>query len=359
MATLLSSTPRASATGTAVVAAVHQAKDHLVVQPRPDALGVAQVALFPVLAACGVDVFDLDALRGTLDGARLHYRARVAETGVQITVQGVGEPLPRGIMPDHPWRVHLNGGEWSLGLPAEPPYGFSLYDEIFPRLALTLFGVSGPDAGRRGDEARRMLQEAWLGDALARLSSAIGRDALRAALGGGEPDVPALLALLREHRLVRDGRAIDEEALRSAARVTLRATELGVVRPAAPLSAITQEDLERHAGEVAALRGRLRASFDGRALSVTSRSGLYYVLAALALQHGREDTIPSEDLVVAPDRPPPGERVRPLGRPGWFLRLERDREDLEEATAGLVEALGLGRRLRAEQRGHSYAAVRR
>lgn len=349
----------ASDVGSTVVAAVRRARDRLVVQPRPDALGVAQVVVLPLLAACGVEVDDLDAVRGAIDGPQLCYRVRVADSLVSVTVDGVGQPLARSAGAAHPWQLRGNGGEWSLALPDETPYGVSLYDEGFGLVWVTLFGASGPDAERRGQEARRVLQEAWLADALARLAGALGPDRVRRVLRGGEPDVAELLALLREHRFLRDRRALDEHALRAAVARTLRVPDLGAVRAADPLRPVAATDLTRHAEEVAGLHGHLRVRLDERTLPVTSRAALYYVLASVAVERDRADAVPGRDLVRPPGRPAPDDRVRPLGAPGWFLRLDGDRAGMEAATADLMAALGLTRRLRAEQRGRAYPAPRR
>lgn len=344
--------------GDSLMATVARVKERLVVQPRPDALGVAQVALLPLLRACGMDVFDLATLRGTRDGERLLYRVQLDGEWAVAEVHAVGVPLTRGLGQgdgvDGAFSIRTNGGDWQLLARREEAYSFSLYDDVFPSVVARLFQTGGPDAARRLELARVVLQQEWLADKLARLAQDVGLDALRRTVGGEEVDVAAATALLREHRLLSDRRLVDERALRRAVALTLHATELGLVRQADAFAEISLDDLLLHAEEVANLKGRLRARFDGVLLPVTSRSALYFVLAATAVQFGREDAIPAEDLVVPPARVPPGLRARPLGRPGWYLRLTRDSQGLADATGALLDQLGLRHRLDASQRGHPY-----
>ncbi len=342
-------------------AAVARVKERLVVQPRPDALGVAQVALLPLLDACGVDVFDLGMLRGTTDGDRMLYRVQSADAWAVAAVHAVGVPLTRGIGRgegvDGAFTVRTNGGDWQLLVRGEEAYGFSLYDDIFPSVLARLFQVGGPDVGRRVELARTLLQQEWLADKLARLSREIGLEEVRRVLGSAEVRPEKVLELLRAHHLLREHRAVDERAVHRAVGLTLHATELGVVREADALATVGLDDLLVHAEAVSNLRGRLRVAFDGVALPITSRSALYYVLAAVAVQYGREDAVPAEDLIAPPARVPAGVRARPLGRPGWSLLLKRDSAGLAEVTGALLDYLGLRHRLRALHRGDPYPAA--
>ncbi len=341
-----------------LVATVARVKQRLVVQPRPDALGVSQVALLPLLRACGVDVFDLGTLRGTTDGERMLYRIQLDGEWAVVTVHAVGVPLTRGVgqdgSVDGAFSLRTNGGDWQLLTRGEEPYGFSLYDDVFPSVLARLFQIGGPDVARRLELTLSLLQQEWLADKLARLSRDVGVEELRRLLGGAEVQPDRVLDLLKEHRLIRDRQHIDERAVRRAVAVTLKATELGLVREADTLATITLDDLLLHAEGVANLRGRLQATFDGVALPVTSRTALYFVLAAVAVQYGRDDAIPAEDLVAPPERVPAGVRARPLGRPGWYLLLTRGSASLAEATAALLDELGLRHRLQATQRGTPY-----
>ncbi len=351
----------AGSSGGSLLATVARVKERLVVQPRPDALGVAQVALLPLLDACGVDVFDLATLRGTSDGDRMLYRVQSGDAWAVAAVHAVGVSLTRGVGPgegvDGAFTIRTNGGDWQLLMRDEEAYGFSLYDDIFPSVLARLFQVGGPDVGRRVELARSLLQQEWLADKLARLSSKIGLEELRRVLGGPEVEPDKVLELLRAHHLLRVRRAVDDRAVRRAVSVTLHATELGMVRDADALATVSLDDLLLHAESVANLRGRLRAEFDGVALPITSRSALYFVLAAVAVQYAREDAVPPEDLIAPPTRVPAGVRARPLGRPGWSLLLTRDSAGLTEVTAALLDHLGLRHRLQATHRGRPYPST--
>ncbi len=287
--------------GDNVATVAARARERLIVRPRPDALGVALVAVLPLLQACGLDVFDLGVLRGAVDGSALRFVARIGrDEAATVLVHAVGTPLQRrlerALPADSGFELRTNGPDWELSSHSEEPYPFSLYDDVFPSVLACLFQPGGPDAERRAALAR----------ALARTAR------------NGEPGAPP--------------------------------------RGAGP-SMISARDLALNAGMVANLRGRLRAEFDGAPLPVTSRTALYYVLAATAVQYGREDAVPAEDLVVPPARVGAGLRARPLGRPGWYLLLTREGESLEEATAALLESLGLRRRLQATHRGRAYPST--
>ncbi|MEJ2667121.1 MAG: hypothetical protein P8Z81_08495 [Deinococcales bacterium] len=337
-------------------------KERLVVQPRPDALGVATVAFMPLLQACGLDVFDLNELRGTTDGTRMLFRVRLDSATAVAQVHAVGTALPRGPTDDEgvdgAFTVRTNGADWQLLIRAEDPYPFSLYDDLFTSILARLFQTGGPDAARRIELARVLLQQEWLAGKLARLAKEIGVDELRRVLGGGEADSERVITLLRERRLLRERHSIDDRAVRQAMLVTLRATEARP-RQATGAASITLDDILRHAEAVANLRGRLHASFDGVALPITSRNGLYVVLAALAVQVECADAVPSDDLIVPPALVPPGVRARSLGEPGWHLLLTREKAGLADAIATLIAALGLQGRLEASQSGRPYPDAER
>lgn len=343
--------------GAGLGATIARVKDRLVVQPRPDALGVAIVAFLPLMQACGLDVFDQNDLRGTTDGSRMLFRVRLADASAVAEVHAVGISLARppgeDDVTDGAFTVRTNGADWQLLVRGEDPYPFSLYDDAFPSVVARLFQSGGPDAERRVVLARALLQQDWLAGKLARLSQDVGVDELRRLLGGPEAQAERVLDVLRERHLLRERRSLDPQAVRRAIQVTLKATEAGPSSSAAA-GAITLDDLLRHAEAVANLRGRLRVRFDGVTLPVTSRNGLYLVLAALAVQLGREEAVPSDDLVTPPARVPPGVRARPLGPPGWHLLLMRDKPELAQAVAVLIEALGLDGRLEAHQAGQPY-----
>ncbi|MEX2534238.1 MAG: hypothetical protein WD273_01445 [Trueperaceae bacterium] len=133
-----------------------------------------------------------------------------------------------------------------------------------------------------------------------------------------------------------------------------RTGEQGEFTSAAPLERITLEEVRHFAAQVRHLRGKLQAWFEGQPVEVTSRSAFYYVLAELALRHGREDAIPGEDLLLPSDEPPQDRRVQPLGRSGRRLLVDHDALTVEGRTLILLEALGLGDLFTATQRGKPY-----
>jgi len=343
--------------GAGLASTVARVKERLVVQPRPDALGVAIVAFLPLMQACGLDIFDQNDLRGTVVDSRALFRIRLEDASAVAEVHAVGTSLARAPgeedAVDGAFTVRTNGTDWQLLPRGEEPYPFSLYDDVFPGVVARLFQAGGPDAARRVSLARALLQQDWLAGKLARLSQDVGVDELRRLLGGPDARPEKVLDVLRERRLLRERRDLDPRAVRRAILVTLKATEAGTARPTGA-DAIAVDDLLPHAETVANLRGRLRTRFDGVTLPVTSRNGLYLVLAALAVRLGREDAIPSDDLVRPPGRVPPGVRARPLGPPGWQLLLMREKPELAEAVAGLIGALGLEERLEALQAGQPY-----
>ncbi len=343
--------------GAGLAPTIARVKERLVVQPRPDALGVATVAFLPLMLACGFDVFDLAQLRGTTDGSRMLFRVRLDGSTAVAEVHAVGTPLSRGDRQDDEadgaFTLRTNGADWQLLVHGEDPYPFSLYDDIFPSVLARLFQVGGPDAARRVELARGLLQQEWLAGKLARLSRELGVDELRRLLGGPGHDPQRLLTVMRERRLLGERRTVDDRALQRAIAVTLQATEAGSGARVGT-EALALDDLLRHAEAVANLRGRLRTRFDGVTLPVTSRNGLYLVLAAVAIQTGHQDAVPSDDLIVPPARVPSGVRARPLGPSGWFLLLTREKRALAVAVATLIEALALQGRLEAWQAGHPY-----
>lgn len=337
---------------------------HLVVQPAPDALGVAQAALLPLLWASGQPAFDLRVLRaeGLPSSQHLRYRLHVAGDRVPIDVWAVSEPLdgPRARATElggAPWGLRLNGMQWALveaGAEDEPA-DFSLFDDAFPTLLHTLVGRGEAGSRARLAAARELLRARRVAARLERLIGELGLDVVRAAAGGPE-EAEAVAELLVRHGLLaeEDLAGLPPEAFRAALAQHLRATEMGLVRAAPPLAHVTLEDVRRHAAKVDTLRGGLTVRFDGEEVTVYSRSGYYFVLAALALQFGREDAIPARDLVRPPEAPPEGRRSRPLGRAGWHLLLDGDLASMEAAVAGLLERLRLDERFGAEQHGQPY-----
>ena len=143
--------------GAGLAPTIARVKERLVTQPRPDALGVALVAFLPLMQACGLDVFDLNDLRGTTDGARMLFRVRLEGASAVAEVHAVGASLARSPgeddVIDGAFTVRTNGADWQLLLRGEDPYPFSLYDDAFPSVVARLFQIGGPEPQRRASLA--------------------------------------------------------------------------------------------------------------------------------------------------------------------------------------------------------------
>lgn len=272
-------------------AALQRAREALLVKPRPLAPDVAQGVLFPLLQALGVDIFDLRTLR--------------------LAAPAEGERASYLLLrPGDRCRIEvLSAGQRLPALTAPS-------DEVDWSLCSN---------GRQ-----------W------RAQTGNGSDGFEFELLD-QGFAQALAALL-------------EPTGDPAARLD-RAAELLEAEGAgnfSPFERISLAEVRRHAEQVRHLHGKLEARFEGELVEVTSRSAFYYVLAALALSHGREDAIPPDDLVRPPDEPPDLSRARPLGRPGWHLLLDLDPAEIEERTRSLLAALGLQDTFAAALRGAPY-----
>jgi hypothetical protein len=278
-----------------VAAALQRARRALVARPRPHALDLSQGAVMPVLHALGVDIFDLEIFRlaGEPELARAVYRLQC---------------------PGGPVRIEVGSAE--SGPPSE--------NATADRHTLSLISNGRNWRARTGDRSRAIdldLFDEFFAEALNVLLSAEG-DA------GARFDRAA-------------------ELLRSRDRG-------GNDRP--PLERITLAEVREYAEQVRHLRGKLEARFAGEPIEMSSRSAFYFVLAALALHHGRADAIPADDLVRPPDEPPASRRSRELGRPGWHLLLDHQPEALEERTRVLLDALQLRNMFSVTKRGEPYPA---
>ena len=277
-----------------LAAALQHARSALVVRPPASAFDVAQGVLLPLLSSLGVDVFDLERLR-MAEGAgstRVEFLLQ-GEPRLRFVIMPVQASLPPA---DDAAVVVTNGKRWRLGDAGE----FDLNDE--------------------------------------ELANRLGR-----LLAGEEPDLSTAVTN-------RDSGAGHDTGEKSPPRQA-RPPEFA---PAGPLERITLEEIRGYAGAVRNMRGKLQVWFEGEPVDITSRSAFYYVLAELALRHGREDAIPGDDLVVPPDEAPAHRRARPLARPGWQLLVDHEPDVVEERTLELIEALGLQRQFNATQRGQPY-----
>jgi hypothetical protein len=274
-----------------VAAALQRARRALVARPRPSALDLALAAVLPILHSLGVDIFDLKVLRLA------------------------GDPAPERAV----YRLQTAGEEARLEV---------LTGEIEPGSGGNEAGWSAWSLASNG--------RSWL----ARTSD--GSRSLELDLYH-EPFAEALNALLSG----------DEAAARFDRAAELLGGDRDITRSTG-FERITFAEVQAHAEQVRHLKGKLDARFDGKHVDMTSRSAFYFVLAALALHHGRADAIPADDLVRPPDEPPASRRARSLGRPGWHLLLDHDPEAIEERTRALLDALHLRGLFTVTQRGEPY-----
>jgi hypothetical protein len=249
----------------------------------------------PVLHALGVDVFDLGVLRPASEPRpeRAVYRLHRQGEVVRIEVSA-GDPAPPVDEPADDEQVWSLASNGRKWRASTPDGSRSLELDLFDENFARALDVL------LGDE----------GDTAARFDRA---EELQRASGRGSDDLP-------------------------------------------PLERITLAEVREYAEQVRHLHGKLEAQFDGQPIEMTSRSAFYFVLAALALRHGRADAIPADDLVRPPDEPPASRRSRELGRPGWHLLLDHNPAALEERTCLLLDALQLRTMFTVTKRGEPYPA---
>jgi hypothetical protein len=277
-----------------VAVALQRARKALVARPRPHALDLYQGAVMPVLHALGVDVYDLGVLRLASEPRPelAVYRLHCRDEVVRIEVS-TAEAVP-------PSKTAADGQGWTIASNGRS-WRARTFDES-RALDLDLFDENFAKA------LNLLLSEE--GAAAARFDRA--GELLRSSVPGGD-DPP-------------------------------------------PLERITLSEVREYAEQVRHLHGKLEARFDGQPIEMTSRSAFYFVLAALALRHGRADAIPADDLVRPPDEPPALRRSRELGRPGWHLLLDHHPAALEERTCTLLDALRLRDLFTVTKRGEPYPA---
>lgn len=320
--------------------ALQRARRALVVRPAPGAFELARGGLFPLLTSLGVDVFDLERLRLSNRGSvgRVNFSLRLASElhSIEITALSDTPPLPEleaeGIL-----AISTNLREWR-GLLAGTSHilEFELFDDGFAEALQALFDAA-EDPESRLRRAQEVLRQARLME---------------------PPAVPAAGQAYSSSTPERIGTsAPDPESGFEVGRATREASAGGGGEaPKHPLQPIDLPEVRQHSLPVRNLHGKLEVWFDGQPIEVTSRSGFYYLLAALALDNGREDAIPGADLVRPPDRPPEESRIRPLGHPGWHLLLDQEPDVIEQRTSLLLDRLHLRSRFSATQRGKPYPA---
>lgn len=304
-----------------MAAALQKARATLLVKPRPLAADIAQGALLPLLHALGVDIFDLRTLRlegrvkGTVKGT---VESGAAKDAVEGPVEGE-RVVYRMLLPGDSCRIEVLAADGRM-----PPLAPAADTAFGDNVDWVLFSN-----GRQ-----------W------RAQTADGRVQLEFELL--HPGFGNTMAALLE-----PGNSPEARIGRAAERLH---TETG--EAVSPFERISLAEVKSHAEQVRHLHGKLETRFGGEAVDVTSRSAFYYVLAALALAHGREDAIPGDDLVRPPDEPPDVSRSRALGRPGWHLLLDLEPSEIEERIRTLLDALGLNDVFTAALRGARYPSRR-
>jgi hypothetical protein len=353
--------------GVNLSAATQAVKRYLVMQPKLDALATAHASLYPLLQASGQDVWNPQLLRhdGLPSSNSVRYRLSVHQAPVTIDVWAVGENLQRSpardILPQSPHcGIRTNGSDWQIidfTSGTFTPLEANLYDEDFPLAFHLLFApLEHATLLQRLNEVRKLLGAKLVRRKLEALIAKLGVERVRQEADGSSE---SLERLMREHDLLAPQEQVDLNAtsLQEVIELNLKATQLGFVRAAPPLVGIALEDVKRHSQTVKNFKGQLEVTFDGRPVEIRSRSGYYYVLAALAVQYGRADAVPVDLLVRPPHEPPACQPHRPLGKPGWYLLLPDDLTLLEQAVQAMLDNLNLAHRFKALQRGQAFPAA--
>lgn len=351
---------------TAITAAIRR---YLVVQPRPHAADTAKAAFFPWLYVLGHDLWHPQTLRQA-DSSTMprhnfcRYHLEHDNQSITVDVWGVGESLSRSPARDiHPrlhdesdWALRTNGSDWQFsyldGAANPQRYSFSLFDENFQEVMYYLLDPNISERDARVDLVLQALSQGMLRRAMNQLIEQEGKDILR------DKNPAAIRELLQQKNVLERHMVslISSEQIKMIRDFELSATNLGFIRTAQPLSAINLEDIQHHARMVNKLRGNLQATFDEHPIDISSRTGFYYILAAIAVQFRRQDAIPVADLIRPPDTPPDSNRVRPLGKPGWYLNLNASAEELDESVSTLLDMLNLRHRFKASNRGEPFPA---
>jgi hypothetical protein len=292
----------------------------------------------------------------------VRYKLNFNDAFIIFDIWEVGKSLDRSpardMFPDSPvWGIRSNGSEWQLfDFTKGDPYfiSLSLFEENAPKVFNALLTTrKNYDLATRLTRAQSLLSAQVMSEKLVALIKEIGLDEVREQIDG---DPHKLVSLMEDKGLIspEENVLLDNNEVRKILDYQLNATELGLVRSAPQMGHITLEDVQRHSQSVRNLKGHLKAQFDGQTVEIYSRSAFYYVLAALAIQYGREDLIPVAHLIRPPEQPPSSGRSRPLGKPGWFLSFEQDADTIEMAVSALIHGLNLGNRFTGSQRGQSF-----
>ena len=332
---------------------VQNIKDYLIVQPRPDATAVAKASLFPLLYSLEQDVWSPSCLRQVeAHDKYLRYHLDLNGDKVSIDVWGVGQDLKRPpvrkILPEGgPWGVRTNGSDWQLiifndSALEEDVFDFSLYGDVFREVIFQLFSPRQDSLERRVMLGKSLLLEDILRKQLYRLVNTFGMEKITSK------NLEGILQMFQEAGLLNDKEQeiFRTESMQKALENYIEAINQGYIRIMKPLSDITVEDVKYHCKVIQNLKGGLKAYFDDTLLEVSSRSGFYYILSAIAVQFGRSDVIPPEDLIRPPEELPEEERSRPLGRQGWYLAFNNP-DGVEDYIVNLLNKLNLNHRFKA------------
>ncbi len=332
---------------------VQNIKDYLIVQPRPDAAAVAKASLLPLLYSLEQDVWSPSCLRQVETHDRyLRYHLNLNGDNISIDVWGVGQdlkrPPTRKILPEGgSWGVRTNGSDWQLiifndSTSEEDIFDFSLYGDVFREVIFQLFSPQQDSLERRVMLGKSLLLEDVLRKKLYRLVNTFGMEKIESK------SLEGILQMFQEAGLLNDEEReiFKTEQMQKALENYIEAINQGYVRIMKPLSDITFEDVNYHCRVVQNLKGGLKAYFDDTLLEVSSRSGFYYILSAIAVQFGRSDAIPPEDLIRPPEKLPEGESSRPLGRQGWYLMFNNP-DEVESYIINLLDKLNITHRFKA------------
>lgn len=343
--------------GTKISLMVQNIKQYLIVQPKPNATAVAKASVFPLLYSLKQDIWDPRCLKQIeTKESYVRHQLKLADGKVSIDSWEVGQNFKRAparaILPEGgPWGIRTNGSNWEFVIfdddfSEENVFSFSLYGDSFHEIIFQLFSPNKDSLERRLLLGKSLLLEDLLRKKLYRLANTFGIEEVQ------NKDFEGILQMLTDAGLLtsQEHKLFTTEKMQKVLNGYTEALRQGYLRIMKPLSQITLEDVQHHCRVVENLKGGLKTSFDDSALSVSSRSGFYYVLSAIAVQFGRSDAISAEDLIRPPEEPPKDSRSRPLGKPGWYLVLSNP-TGIESATANLLDKLNLNQRFKTTYNG--------
>ncbi len=332
---------------------VQRIKNYLIVQPKLDAAAVAKASVLPLLYSFKQDIWNPKCLKLVeIHNKYLRYNLMLPEGKVSIDVWGVGQDFKDGLagstFPEGgPWGVRTNGSDWQLidfsnNSPNEDIFRFSLYGSVFHEVMFQLFNTQKDLIERRFILGKSLLLEDMLLKKLYLLTNTSGVKALQ------QNNLQEILRTLYSSGFLnsKERLMLKAENMQEVLDNYIEGIRQGYVPIIKPLSDITLEDVKHHCQSVENLKGGLNVYFDDELLEVSSRSGYYYLLAAIAVQFGCSDSIPVEDLVRPPEQPASKTTKRFLGRPGWYLVLN-NRDQMENSIINLLSRLNLEDRFKA------------